>query len=264
MPDAPSPAPTEGPSPGRRGGPAPSPTGPELMPCLMLRRGQVCLPGPNGPVRIVSPKGLAVDPFDVLDRIRADFRRVYLVDLDGIERNDAQLAYVQEFSRDVDLWVDSGVPTADAAIDVLVAGAEKAVLTSASLTAPVELKRAWRLSTDWVFEVEIAGGRARNRGAAWESAEPAALAAGARAIGIADVVVSPRGEDPDWSLVRTLSAGGPTWVNGSFAEDQKARLVSSGAAGGIFHIDRLVADMIAPPGAPVLSGAPPAARDDEN
>jgi len=189
-----------------------------------------------------------VDPFDVLDRVRQTYSRIYLVDLDGIERGDVQLEYVQEFSRDVDLWVDSGVSTAESAIDVLVAGATKAVLSSASLNRPDELKRAWALSTDWVFEIEIVHGIPRTRPNRWGAADALSLAALARGVGIPDVVLSPRDQDPDWSLVRTLSASGPTWVDGSFRPDHAARLASSGAAGGIFHIDALIADLMPPRG----------------
>ena len=252
------------PAAARRPGNDSAPADPVLMPCLMMRRGQVCLPGPSGPVRISDAHGGAVDPFDVLDRLRAHHSRIYLVDLDGIERNDAQLEYVQEFSRDVDLWVDTGVPTAEAAIDVLVAGAERAVLSSAALAGPQELKRAWRLSTDWVFEIELVGGGARTRRRYWESTEPLALAETARGIGLSDLVLSPREEEPDWNLVRALSAGGPTWINGTFTTGQKSRLAPSGAAGGIFHIDSLIADLIAPGSDPAVSDSSVAARDDED
>src|SRR5208282_3433178 len=49
------------------GGADASPSTPLLVPCLMLRRGQVCLPGPKGPVRVRTRSGPALDPFDVVD-----------------------------------------------------------------------------------------------------------------------------------------------------------------------------------------------------
>ena len=98
-----------------------------LVPCLMLQRGAVCVPGRDGPVVATPPDGGRFDPFDVVDRLVADYSLIYLVDLDGIARAEPQLDLLQELSRDATLWVDGGVRTADQAIDILVAGAQRAV-----------------------------------------------------------------------------------------------------------------------------------------
>jgi Histidine biosynthesis protein len=253
-------------APDRKRGPGTAPVGgvPRLVPCLLLRRGRVCLPGPDGPVPVRSRAGPPLDPFDVIDRLSPQYDRLYLVDLDGIERGSPQLEYIQELSRDMDLWVDAGVPSADAAIDILVAGAQRAVLSSSHLRGPVELRRAWKLSTDWVFETEIVDGAVRNSGPLWESTEAVALAQAARAVGIADVVVSPREKDPDWGLVRLVAAGGPTWVDGSFTAAHAPRLAEAGAAGGIFHLDLLLADLLWSPPTSPLPDESVSTRDDED
>ncbi len=235
-----------------------------LVPCLLLRRGQVCLPGPNGPVRVRTRSGPPLDPFDVVDRLEPDFDRLYLVDLDGIERGTPQLEYIQELSRDMDLWVDSGVATADAAIDILVAGAQRAVLSSSYLRGSVELKRAWKLSTDWAYEIELVQGRVQTSRTAPDDTDPPTLIQFARGIGITDVIVSPRQQDPDWGLIQSIAAGGPTWVDGTFDETQQARLSEVGAAGGIFHLDRVLADLVLPTDSPSSETAPVSPRDDED
>jgi Histidine biosynthesis protein len=237
--------------------------GPQLVPCMMLRRGQVCLPGPDGPVVAVDMNGAPLDPFDVVDRIVTKYRRLYLVDLDGIERGVPQLAYMQELSRDITLWVNAGVPTADLAIDILVAGAERAVLSTESLRGPVEVRRAWKLSTDWVFEIEISPGGGLVASKEWPSRDPTTVVDSIREVGIGDVVVSPREKDPDWVLVKNLAANGPTWVDGSFTPAELPQLRAAGAVGGIFHLNDLLAT---PPTAPSPPEGTPAAspRDDED
>jgi hypothetical protein len=230
----------------------------------MIRRGQVCVPGATGPVRARARNGGPLDPFDAVDVLRPTYDRLYLVDLDGIERGTPQVEYMQELSREIDLWVDAGVATADSAIDILVAGAQRAVLSSAYLRAPVEVRRAWKLSTDWAFEVEVVGGRAQNSGPAWDDADPVSLAERARRVGFTEVIVSPRGEDPDWNLVRAVASGGSTWVDGSFSSDQLDRLRSAGAAGGIFHIDGLLKDLLYSSTPPTPAATPVSPRDDEN
>ena len=91
---------------------------PGLIPCLLLRGGQVYLPGPSGPVPARSAAPATFDPFDVVDRLTPEYSLLYVVDLDGIDRSDPQLDYLQELSRDIALWVDAGVRSSDQAIDL--------------------------------------------------------------------------------------------------------------------------------------------------
>jgi len=220
------------------GGASPSPG---LLPCLLLRRGRVCVPGENGPVTATAPDGTAFDPFDVVDRLTRDYPILYVVDLDGLERGDPQLDYLQEISREATIWVDGGVRTAEQAIDILISGARRAVLSSACLRGPREVKRAWRLSSELAFEIEIdRNGRLALAGTGWEGEDPFELARAVREIGPDHVILSPREADPDWGLVARLASAGPTWVNGSFQPRDIGRLESAHARGGIFHIDEIL------------------------
>jgi hypothetical protein len=237
--------------------------GPMLVPCMMLRRGQVCLPGPEGPVVALDAQQAPLDPFDVVDRLTGTYRRLYLVDLDGIERGVPQLAYMQELSRDISLWVNAGVPTADLAIDILVAGAERAVLSTESLRGPIEVRRAWKLSTDWAFEIEISPSGTLIASKDWPSRDLLTIVDSVREVGIGDVVISPREKDPDWGLVTTLAADGPTWVDGSFTPAQMPQLRSAGAVGGIFHLNALLSTPEVAP-APPAAASTVSARDDED
>jgi hypothetical protein len=145
------------------------------------------------------------------------------------------------------LWVDAGVRQAEQAIDVIVAGAQKAVLSSAHLASPRELRRSWRLSTELVFEVETVDGRVEPIDASWGATDPLAIIRAVREVGVTSVVLSPRGTDPDWGFVAEVASGGPTWVDGPFAPGDLARAQDAGAAGGIFHLNEVLARLDAPP-----------------
>ena len=194
-------------------------------------------------MRARRQSGGEFDVFDILDRLSPNYPLLYLADLDGLEENDPQLEYIQELSRDMPLWVDSGVRTADQAIDILVAGAQKAVLSSAYLRGPKELRRAWKFSTELVFEVETGQGPLGAVDPSWGTGDPFEIVRIARHVGIEAVVISPREADPDWAMVATLAAGGPTWVDGTFSTGDAPRLATAGATGGIFHIDRILSEM---------------------
>ena len=235
---------------------------PPLIPCVLLRRGEVCLPGADGPIRALTPSGTPYDPFDVVDRLNREYPLLYVVDLDGVSAAEPQLDLLQELARDAALWIDGGVRNADQAIDILVTGARRAVLSSAVIAGPREVRRAWRLSSELVFEIE-SGSDGLVVSSDWGTTDPLALARSVREVGLDHLVVSPRGIDPDWNLVHEVAAGGPTWVDGSFSASDRARLAPSGARGGIFHIDRLLAegDAAAPP---PLTSERTDVRDDED
>ncbi len=207
------------------------------MPCLVIRAGQVVLPGPDGPVAARDPEGKLYDVLDVSDQLTERYGRLYLVDLDGIDHDQPQLDYLQEIARASEVWVDAGVRTGEQAIDVVVAGAYRTVLSTARLEGERELEQAWKLSTDIAFEVEVRRGPGAGPAAGWGRRSPDAIVRAVRTIGVRDVIYSPRDAPVDWGLVRTLAGTGPLWVDGTFRYDDLGRLAESGAVGGIFPIN---------------------------
>ena len=201
----------------------------------MVRKGLVLTPGEEGPELLKGPDGTAVDAFDAFDRLSPAFRRVYVVDFDGLERNQPQLDLWPELARDADLWIDAGVPVADQAIDILVSGARRAILSTSRLRDRGELERAWGLSQDLAFEVEVTGGRVPSGPDAWKGRPVEEVASEVRTIGPQILVVSHRGEEVEWGLIERLAALGPTWVGGAYALGSLDRVRASGARGGIFH-----------------------------
>ncbi len=236
-----------------------------LMPCLMIRGGRVMLPGPTGPVVARDPDGKLYDVLDVSDQLGEKYGRLYVVDLDGLERDEPQLDYLQEIARASEVWVDAGVRTGDQAIDVVVAGAFRTVLSTAFLESERELRRAWKLSPEVAFEIELTRSPARPVSPDFAHQGPAALAQAARGLGLKDIILSPRGQAVDWSLVRELAAIGPVWVDGSFEYDDLGRLIESGAVGGIFHItDELEQPLASPAAGDRAARNVAGVRDDES
>jgi hypothetical protein len=209
--------------------------GPREIPCLLVRKGRVFHPGPEGPEPTVYEGGAPVEVFDAFDRLVKQNRRIYVVDLDGIEHNEPQLDLWQEISRDADLWIDAGPPNADMVVDVIVSGARRAILSTARLSGLQEVRRAWKLSQELAFEIELVDGVVPASAREWAGRRPEELAADIRAIGPEIIILSPRGQDVDWELVRKVSEGGSTWVGGSYQRGSVDQLARAGARGGIFH-----------------------------
>ncbi len=222
------PAPTGTPSPAR---PSPELT---LIPCLLLLNGQVMVPGEQGPTLARTAEGRPIDPFDVVDRLPPK-SQLYVVDLNGVERGDPQVEYLQELARDLELWVDAGVRTADQSIDIFVAGATRVVLSSVQLHGPDELERAWKLSPSILFEVEWGDQGLSPIHPAWETKKIRELVARVREVGPIDLLLSPRNTTIDWGLVREFSSGGTVYLDGVFERADAERLRAAGGRVGIYH-----------------------------
>ncbi|MHB8352065.1 MAG: HisA/HisF-related TIM barrel protein [Thermoplasmata archaeon] len=216
--------------------PPPGAPAARLVPILLLGSGgRVQLPGDEGPVDALLPDGSRVDLFDFTDYLAERFRRIYLVDLGGINHDRPQLDYIQEITRDTDVWVDGGIGSPDAVIDILVAGARRAVVSTRRLQGPEEVGRILRLTPEIAVEIEVDGSGALITRGSWGEG-PRPVIEGLRSRGVTDIILSPRPGPVDWSLARTLAPGGPLWIDGSFSAEDSPRLADCGASGGFFHV----------------------------
>ncbi|HYK93949.1 MAG TPA: HisA/HisF-related TIM barrel protein, partial [Thermoplasmata archaeon] len=112
-----------------------------LMPCLEIEGGAVVVATANGRVSARDSQGRLFDILDESDQLAEKYGRLYLIDHDGRDHDHPQLDYLQEIARTAEVWVDSGVRTSDQAIDVVVAGAFRTVLSTAYLRGESELRQ---------------------------------------------------------------------------------------------------------------------------
>jgi imidazole glycerol phosphate synthase subunit HisF len=180
-----------------------------------------------------SSEGEPLDLFEVVDELRDQYRRIYLIDLEGVQHGSPQLDYVQELSRDTELWVDAGIEDVDDAMDVIVAGAERVVLSTARLASAREVGRTWKLSQELVVEIRFRDGRLDAAATDWP-ATAEEIARSLRELGIGEIVLGYYEAPIDWVLVRNLAAAGLTWVLDSAEGTRPELLGPSGAAGAIF------------------------------
>ncbi len=206
------------------------------IPSLLIRGGVVCRASERGPEVVRREDGSSVELFDVIDGLARAHSRLYLIDLSALEGRQAQLDYIQEISRDVGLWIDAGTRSADHAIDILVAGAQKVVLSSARLQGPTELAHAWELSSDLLFEIEIEDHTMSRIDPGWHAKDPAGLARDVRQLAEIPLVLGFRNMPPSWPLVRSVANVGPTWVAGNVTARDAPEVETAGAVGAIYPL----------------------------
>lgn len=184
--------------------------------------------------------------FDGVDALRTRFPRLYLIDVDGRTRGRPQLDYLQEVTRDVEVWADSGSQLAEQAIDTIVAGAQRCVLSTDRLESARELRRAWKLSTEFVVELVLVEGRVLAREPDWNGRSAAEVAGEVAAIGPQECVISFLEGPVDWAMLRSLSAAGlRVYLRAGCSRADAQPLSTAGAAGGIFPADRSLIDSLA-------------------
>jgi phosphoribosylformimino-5-aminoimidazole carboxamide ribonucleotide (ProFAR) isomerase len=212
----------------------PSPEGTRVIPALWLgASGQIQQWSGGETTPALGDDGKPIDLFETADRLTAEYGRIYIYDLEGIRHGTTQLDYLQEISREAELWVDAGIEDAGDATDIIIAGASRAVLSTARLRRASELDRAWKLTPEIVLEIRYQSGELKAPADDW-SVTAAEIAARARKLGVTDLILQFRGGPVAWDSVRQLAGGGPTWVAGDLSLEETSGVEGTGASGAIF------------------------------
>jgi phosphoribosylformimino-5-aminoimidazole carboxamide ribonucleotide (ProFAR) isomerase len=213
---------------------ATGPRSPALVPAFGIQRGRVVdLSEDTHPV-LRDAAGDEVDVFDVADELFQKYGRALLVDLDGTRRNRPQLEFVGEIGRQKELWVEAGARRAEDVMDILVAGASRAVLSTAQVLDRREISRALRLSSAVMLEIISDRGSVVSPDPQLAQAPLADLAREGMSRGAAGIILSSPGAHVDWSLVQRLSPEVPLYVGRPFQLREARNLSQAGAEGGIF------------------------------
>ena len=121
-------------------------------------------------------------------KLSDNFKKLYVADEDGITKNKPQLDIVREISEEIPTLYEGGVRFTNNVIDILITGAEKAVVGTATLASLDDLRGAFKLSDNIAFKVDYRDGIV--------SFDPAIasrafldLSRDVRAVGITDFIV---------------------------------------------------------------------------
>jgi len=91
-------------------------------------------------------------------KLSDSFKMLYVADEDGITKNKPQLDIVGEIAEEIPTLYEGGVRFANNVIDMLITGAEKAVIGTATLASLDDLRGAFKLSDNITFKVDYRDG----------------------------------------------------------------------------------------------------------
>ncbi len=165
-------------------------------------------------------------------------RRLYVADLDALAGAPAPDPAVGALAAlGLELWVDAGVASADAAESLITFGAARAIVALETLPALEQLREiALRFDADHLaFSLDLRGGHPVAANPALATLDPGALAREAVLAGFDTILVidlARVGSDggPDDALLRRVRAAVPD-----------ARLIAGGGVRGVADMERLAA-----------------------
>ena len=196
----------------------------EILPWAVVRGVEALRGGAPVPLQDLLP---------VLEAALERHGKALLWDMDGIEANRPQLDLLRRLEG-LGLWVDAGVRRAEGVIDVLVAGADKAVVGTKSVHDLEELAKAFQLTENILLQVDY-DGRVLHPGFAGR--EPTLPELGAfvrRHGGDAMLFMATRGP-PAPETLRPLCAEARVYAGPARREDF-APLLAAGATGAIVDV----------------------------
>jgi len=117
---------------------------PEIIPMLLLE-GRTFL------FKEYSKKALSVLSKDLR---RRNFEKLYVMDVDGVERNKPQLDIIQALSDDFSVLYEAGPRRGANVVDLVIAGADMAYMSTLSLASLREIEVALTYSENVGFKVD--------------------------------------------------------------------------------------------------------------
>ncbi|MFO7991149.1 MAG: HisA/HisF-related TIM barrel protein [Thermoplasmata archaeon] len=84
-----------------------------------------------------------------------DFDTLYLLDLNGIERNRPQLDLIRTLSMRKKLWADGGTRDIDTLTDMYIAGADRVVLSTKTAPSMDFIEESAELSNTLILSIDI-------------------------------------------------------------------------------------------------------------
>lgn len=195
-----------------------------------------------------------------LTALAREHGEVYVVDSEGVRRNEPDLEFLREATRTRPLWVDAGSRTAADAMDALVAGARRATIRWPLVRDAKDLEELADLaepgSIYLALEIGVKGPLASR---ADPHAPPESVARLARDLGLGLAVMAPRYDAHLASRVSGVEV--EKWWIGPLARDDAGDLKRLGFAGVVVPAGEIASvGTFEPPRPDVEAGAGEAER----
>jgi len=220
----------------------------KLMPAMSIKSGDVVVVNEQGDYEVLEDgAGKPLDPVDLSAVLLKSYPSLYIIDIDGLERNKPQYDVLKDICELGEVWVDGGVRFADALIDIIMAGASYGVMTTKAMASMKDLQEAVTMSEQVVLGIYWSDGVLSSERKIAEMGYKE-LMKQASDLGVGEIVFADLGRMPGDRWDETLLYGlaraskAKVYVGGGVREADAARLGAMGLAGAILDLKEIVKD----------------------
>ncbi len=216
------------------------------MPAVSLRQDRVVIVRDNRYEPVEDERGEPFKLHEFIDIFLKSYPAVLVVDIDGIEQGAAQFDAIGELAAGgPEIWWDAAAHDHTDVINVLTAGADRAVVSTRQLRDMRELERAVEVTENFMFEVVTAGRELQAQRKIAAIGTPAQVAAQAASAGVDWLLVldtaRPLGAPVEWDFIAHVSpAAKHVYVGGGIAAGRLGEVTPPPAV----HVDGFVVDLI--------------------
>ncbi|MCD6383520.1 MAG: hypothetical protein J7L88_03560 [Thermoplasmata archaeon] len=125
-----------------------------VVPSVSIMRKKIVIVK-NDQYQPISDGEKPLAPEEIVEDLLKRFSRVHILDLLGIQRDAPQWDVIKNLCEVGPIWADVGAATSDSVIDVIMAGAEAAVLSLKFLESLDEVASALELTDNVVVQIDL-------------------------------------------------------------------------------------------------------------
>jgi uncharacterized protein related to proFAR isomerase len=125
---------------------------------MTIKFGRVVVVEDGRYTNLDGPGGEPWDPVEFVSQMKLPGDEIFIIDIDGLERNSPDMDSVKRIASITDVWLDAGVGNVDDIMDLFVSDASKVVMGTTNMESLDELREALEMSDDVIFSIGYDGG----------------------------------------------------------------------------------------------------------
>ena len=129
----------------------------KYIPAISIKGGHVAIAEKGAYSFLRNENGQFRNPINLIKEMDFSEEEIFILDIDGLERNSPDLDTVKHMATFRDIWLDAGTPDYESMMDLFISGASRVVLSTLSVISLEELRKALDMSENIIFSIAYDG-----------------------------------------------------------------------------------------------------------
>jgi uncharacterized protein related to proFAR isomerase len=125
----------------------------KLIPAISIKDSHVAIVENGQYTYLRNSDGLFRSPVNLVKELELLVGEVFILDIDGLEKNSPDLDTVKRIAAFRDVWLDAGTIDAESMMDLFVSDASRVVMGTLTLESLDELRKALEISENIIFSI---------------------------------------------------------------------------------------------------------------